>query len=220
MKRYIPGITVVLAALMVASYFPSVQEVLREGVAWADSKVSALTQKTTPPNPQTDWVYFIDMSESVAASRSKKINVQDLIRPKTVWVNHPNQFVTVGGESIYQVDPALGNVFMIDTTSIYLSGTTFDAVSGITVMLPPPSSGNSNVQVEIRKADSGITPVQVWAYSANGITFQRIWNDMSTEKRSGVSVWDVDNQGDVRAYRLCPDPESEVSAWPTFKIIQ
>lgn len=228
MKKYLPGITVVLAVLMVASYFPSVQRGILEGVAWADSKVSALTQKTTPPNPTTDWLYFIDMTEATAANRSKKIAVQDLLRPKTVWVNNQSQFTTVGGDSVYQINLANGNVYMVDTTAIYASGSGFGAVSGITIIMPAAVSGNSNVPIEIRKADSGVTPVEIWAYTADGTTFQNLWVDLTPDSgeteqptyRSGVSVWDMETQGDVRAYRMCPDPESEVSAWPTYKIVK
>ena len=219
-SKLVLAMTIVFSVMMVVSYLPWTQKMVLEGIAWADSKVSALTEKTTPPNPQTDWLYFIDMTETTAANRSKKISVEDLLRPKTVWVKHPNSFTTVGGESVYQIDPANGNVYMVDTSAIYLAGVTFDAVSGITILLPAAVAGISNVQVEIRKADSGLTPVQVWAYTSDGATFQRLWSDVSGATGAATNVADMDTGGDTRTYRICPDPESAVSAWPVCSVIQ
>lgn len=190
----------------------------------ADSKVSALTAKTTEPDPADDLLYYIDMSETVAASRSKKISPQVFKRDRTVWVKSWSQFDTLGtvdgGDSVYQVNPDNGTIYMVDTSAIYLAGVTFDPITGITIMLPQSVSGVSNQEITIRKADSGITPIQIWAYSADGVTFQRIWRDTSGVTGIATDISDMDTGGDVRTYVMCPDPESSVSAWPVSNTIQ
>lgn len=185
------------------------------------SKVSDLTEKTTPPAAQSDWVYFIDMAEATAANRSKKISAQNLKRTHTKWVNSWQDMSTISGDSVFVVDLAVADTFYIDTAGVF-AGATMSPITGLTVVFPQAVAGVSNVPFTVVKADGGVTRVVLAGYTADGAVYQNMWVNVGTgggTNRSGTSDWEMDSQGDSKTFRLCPDPESEVSAWAVAKRI-
>jgi hypothetical protein len=191
---------------------------------WAQgSKVSDLTEKTTPPAAQSDWVYFIDMSESTAANRSKKISPQNLKRTHSKWVDSWQDMSTISGDSVFVMDLAVADTIYVDTTAIF-AGATMDQITGLTVVFPQAVAGVSNIPFTVVKTDGGVTGVILVGYTANGTAYQNMWVNVqtgvtATTNRSGTSDWELDSQGDSKTFVLCPDPESDVSAYPVAKSI-
>ncbi len=184
------------------------------------SKLTDLTELAEPPAPG-DVSYIVDLSEQTAANRSKKITTFNLTRKHTKWVDSWEDFDTIGGESVYQIDPTEADTFYFDTTAIF-SATTMTPVSGVTALMPQAESGVSNARITIVKADSGVTPVVVAGYTADGLTYQSIWVNIgtpATTNQSGTTDWEIDSQGDTKTYILCPDAESPVDVWLESKVI-
>lgn len=106
------------------------------------------------------------------------------VRKKRVTVNSYNQFTAMGGESVYVIDPANGNLFDLDFPAIYasMSGSTTNGTTvfrdtyfknGVSVIAfaSPPTADNDAYEFTVRKInDTGSSTWQVWVPHTSGVT--------------------------------------------------
>lgn len=101
------------------------------------------------------------------------------VRAKPYRVSNLTQLSAVGGQSVFVIDPALGNEFRIDMPAIYASATgTTGAVfkknlSGLTVVAgsaAPTASNDGYIFTITQWGDSADTPWTLWVAQTSGIT--------------------------------------------------
>lgn len=106
------------------------------------------------------------------------------VKKKRVLVNSYTQFSPMGGQSVYVIDPANGNLFDFDIPAIYASsvtsltlGTTVfrDTIlkNGVTVVAfsTAPTAANDGYEFSARKInDTGASTWTIWVPHTSGVT--------------------------------------------------